>query len=94
LLVDSESIVNDALLSAWDQPTIPSALQVSRPVFSANDTSGSSPIEHLLSSRIVIEPINMPLDREDELRFTPDWDGLDLNINPGSAQLTVHRKVR
>src|SRR5713226_5597538 len=63
-------------------------------VFSANDGSRSSPIKHLLSGRIVIEPLNLPLDRRVEFRFTATHGGRDFNINPGPAQLTVHRKVR
>jgi len=97
LFADIESIVDLALFSDWDQPTIPRALQISRPksgrVFSADDGSSSSPIEHLLSSRIIIEAINLLLDRRIKCRLTTAT-GLDLNINPGPAQLTVHRKAR
>src|SRR5215468_10435675 len=94
LFADIESIVDLALFSDWDQPTIPSALQISRPVFSADDGSSSSPIEHLLSSRIIIEAINLLLDRRIKCRLTTAGTGLDLNLNPGPAQLTVHRKAR
>jgi hypothetical protein len=69
-LADIESIVNAAPLGARDQPTIPGALQMSFPetagVFSANDGTSSSPIKHLLSGRIVIEPINLLLHRREE----------------------------
>jgi len=48
----------------------------------------------LLLLSIIIKPNNLPLDGGDEYRFTADLGGLDLNVNPGPAELAVHRKIR
>src|SRR5262249_16075082 len=94
LLLDIESIVNISLLSCRDQLAIPSVLQAIPAIFSADGVSGSSPIDHLLSSRIGIEPIDMFLYRQGKSRLRADGTRLDYNVNPGSSKLAVHRKVR
>src|SRR5215469_928978 len=98
LLVDIESVVNPALFGAGDQPAIPRALQVGSSetcgVFGADDGSSSSPIKHLLLSRIVVKPINLPRSRRVECGFTAAPKRPDYNINPGATQLAVHPKAR